>query len=295
MIDFHDPETQDNGICDLATGDVLRSALDRNQMVLCYQPRIDVATHRLIGVEALVRWQNPFYGLVPSNEFIALAEQTGLIRQLTRWVLGQSVRQLVAWSQDGLDIGLSMTLSPRNLREDDLVATVSRLLRENPVAPARLTLEISERAIMLEHTRSPDVLRQLGKTGVRLAIGDFGTGHSSRANLRELPVDELKIDKSFIAKLDDDDDAVIVRSMIELAHDLGLNVVAGGVADEPRMRCLEALGCDVAQGLYIARPLPESEFAEWLYTHTLPTPGSTMQPAGRYLMPGVDLVTARAS
>lgn len=296
MIDSHDPETDDNGVCNLALGGELRNALDRNRMVLCYRPRIDIASHRLIGVEALVRWQNPFYGLVPPNEFISLAEQTGLIRQLTRWVLGKSVRQLVAWSQDGLDISLAMTLSPRNLHEEDLAATVSRILKENPVAPGRLTLEITKNAIMLEPGRLLDALRQLKETGVRLAIDDFGAGYSSLAYLKDLPVDELKIDKSFIDRLvDEDNDAVIVRSTIDLAHNLGLNVVAEGVEGEPQMRCLEALGCDVAQGLYISRPLPASEFTEWLYTHTHPIPGSTMLPAGRYLPLGVDLVTAEAS
>ncbi len=294
MIDFHDPELDDNGVGDLAMGGKLRNALDRGQMVLCYQPKIDVATHRVIGVEALVRWQNPVYGLVPPGQFIALAEQTGLIRQLSRWVLGKSVRQLVAWSQDGLDISLAMNLSPRNLHEEDLAATLSRLLKENPVAPGRLTLEITENAVMLEPGRPLDVLRQLKETGVRLSIDDFGC--TSLACLKDLPVDEIKIDKSFIDKLvGDGNGAGIVRSTIDLAHNLGLNVVAEGVEGEPQMRCLEALGCDAAQGFYISRPLPEGIFREWLYAHTHSTPGSTTLPAGRYLPLGVNLVAAEAS
>ena len=296
VLAFYDPEKDDNSVRNLAMGGELRNALDKDQLVLCYQPKIDVATHRLVGVEALVRWQHPVYGLVPPSEFISLAEQTGLIRQLSRWVLGKSVRQLVAWSRDGLDIGLAMNLSPRNLHEEDLAATVKRVLKENPVAPGRLTLEITENAIMLDPGRVLDALRQLGETGVRLAIDDFGTGYSSLAYLKNLPVDELKIDKSFIDNIiDDDKGAVIVRSTIDLAHNLGLNVVAEGVEGESQMHSLEAFGCDVAQGYHIARPLPLKEFSEWLYTHTHAVAGSDKLPAGRYLARGIELMTAEAS
>ncbi len=296
VFSTYDPSKDDNSVRNLAMSGELRAAMDTDQLVLYYQPKIDLATHRLTGAEALVRWRHPSYGLVPPDDFISLAEQSGMIRQLSRWVLDKSVRQLEAWHKDGLEISMAVNLSPRNLHEEDLTDAVEALLRAHPVGPEYLTLEITENAIMVDPPRVLEAIRQLKATGVRLSIDDFGTGYSSLAYLKNLPVDEIKIDKSFVVNMaEDKNDEVIVRATIDLAHNLGLVVVGEGVEGVPQMRALEALGCDFAQGFHIAKPMPVDKFMEWLHTNTRLVAAGTSTPAGRYLLQEPPMLAALGS
>ncbi len=264
-VSLYDPYRDTNSVRNLSMSGELRKALDDDELVLFLQPQVEVTGGRVTGAEALVRWQHPRYGLVPPVEFISLAEQTGVIRPLSRWILGKAVRQLAEWEQRGLSLGLSINLSPRNLHEDDLAEVVSGLLAKHKVAPERLTLEITENAIMTDPESALHAIHMLKACNVRLAIDDFGTGYSSLAYLKTLPVDELKIDKSFVMQMTTDrSDEVIVRSTIDLAHNLGLSVVAEGVEADPHLVALRRLGCDIAQGYYISRPFDSSAFLAWL-------------------------------
>ena len=281
---MYDASADSNSIRSLAMGSELRRAMEDGQLVVNYQPQIDITLRRLVGAEALVRWQHPRYGLIPPDEFINLAEQTGLIRQLTRWMVGKSVRQMALWKKEELEIGMSLNLSARNLSEEDLAETISKVLKNHEIEAQLLTLEITESAIMGNPDRVLESIRQLSEIGVRLAIDDFGSGYSSLAYLKNLPVDELKIDKSFVINMvEDSDDAIIVRSTIDLAHNLGLFVVAEGVEGEPHLRVLETFGCDVAQGYHIARPMAANQFMDWVQTHTTHVAEDGGAPAGRYL------------
>ncbi|MBI3805349.1 MAG: EAL domain-containing protein [Nitrospirae bacterium] len=243
----------------------LRNAIDQEQLRLHFQPKIDLKTQRVIGVEALVRWQHPEQGFIPPDQFIGSAEKTGLIRPLTQWVLEAALRQCRLWSRSGMEIGISVNLSTRNLQESRLVERVLEALQRNEVAPGRLMLEITESAIMADPNLAREVLTRLSERGVGLSIDDFGTGYSSLAYLKRLPVDEIKIDKSFVLGMaTDENDAVIVRSTIDLAHNLGLKVIAEGVENETLWEQLSRLGCDELQGYYISRPLPPEELSFWL-------------------------------
>jgi EAL domain-containing protein (putative c-di-GMP-specific phosphodiesterase class I) len=221
-----------------------------------------------VGVEALLRWQDPDHGSVPPDEFIPIAESTALIGPLSRYALEVTVGQAKAWRDEGLPLGVSVNLSVRNLPEPDLVDRVERLLAGEGVPPGLLTLEITEGAVMLDPTAATAVLHRLSGAGVRLSIDDFGTGYSSLAYLTRLPVDEVKLDKSFVLGMTTDpDDAAIVRSTIELAHSLGLGMVAEGVEDRETWEALAAMGCELAQGNYLAPPMPAEEASRWLRRH----------------------------
>ncbi len=241
----------------------LRHAIDHDQLRLQYQPKIDLKTRRVVGVEALVRWQHPEYGFIPPDQFIGPAERTGQIEALTQWVLETALRQCQGWRRSG--IGISVNLSARNLQEAGLVERVAEALQRTGEAPDHLALEITESAIMADPNTAMGVLTRLSQMGVRLSIDDFGTGYSSLAYLKRLPADEIKIDKSFVIGMEaDDNDAVIVRSTIDLAHNLGLKVIAEGVENRAVWEKLSALGCDEAQGYYMSRPLPAEDVVRWL-------------------------------
>lgn len=243
----------------------LRKALEANEVVLHYQPKVDVESGRVVGAEALVRWQHPTRGLIPPLEFVPMAERTGLIRPLTRYVLNGALAQAREWFDAGLDLKVSVNLSARNLLDPQLPEDVSDLLAKWRVPAALLELEITESTIMVDPKRAMEVLRRLHTMGIALSIDDFGTGYSSLAYLKELPVNELKIDRTFVANMASNrGDAFIVRSTIDLAHNLRLQVVAEGVEDEHTMNELAELGCNIAQGFHISRPVPPKEFAEWL-------------------------------
>jgi diguanylate cyclase (GGDEF)-like protein len=243
----------------------LRRAIVDGELILHYQPKLDLAADRVRAVEALVRWQHPTLGLVPPDRFIGLAEQTGLIRDLTSWVLRNAVAQCAAWRADGLDVGVAINLSARCLLDEGLPQEVAAVLAEHRVPPACLVLEVTESALMADPEQAMRVTRALRDAGTAIAIDDFGTGHSSLAYLSQLPAEQLKIDRSFVlAMMGSERDAVIVRSAISLAHDLGLRVVAEGVEDAATLAQLARLGCDEAQGYHLTPPLPPCELAAWL-------------------------------
>jgi diguanylate cyclase (GGDEF)-like protein len=243
----------------------LRRGIDAGELVLHYQPKAELRSGQVTGVEALVRWSHPTRGLIPPDEFIPLAQKTGVIVPLTFFVLNEALRQCRTWQLEGLNLCVSVNLSARNLLDVNLPDTVGELLAKWEVPPSLLELEITESTILADPIRAMHVLSRLSGMGVRLAIDDFGTGYSSLAYLKRLPVDELKIDKSFVQGMqEDENDAVIVRSTIDLGRNLGLKVVAEGVETNEAWRQLAALGCDVAQGYYLSRPVPAAELAAWL-------------------------------
>jgi diguanylate cyclase (GGDEF)-like protein len=242
----------------------LREAVEFDQLRLHYQPIISLKTGRVMDVEALVRWQHPQHGMVPPGQFIPLAEQTGLIKPITLWVLSAALNQCRAWQQAGMTIPVSVNLSARNLHDPELPDQVRRLLETSGLPADRLKLEITESAIMTDSARALETLMRLSGMGVRLSLDDFGTGYSSLGYLKKLPVDEIKIDRSFVTDMTrDENDEMIVRSTIDLGHNLGRKVVAEGVEKKETWDRLAALGCDAAQGYYMSRPVPPSELSRW--------------------------------
>ena len=243
----------------------LRHALDNDEFELHYQPKVRLSTGVVEGVEALVRWRHPERGLVPPDEFIPLAEQTGVIKPLTAWVLDSALAQCRTWRAGGLDLNVAVNLSVRNLLDAHLPEAVAALLRKYELPASKLELEITESTIVADQIRALDVLARLDGMGVGLAVDDFGTGYSSLAYLKDLPVRELKIDRKFVNNMTEDgDDAFIVRSTIDLGRNLGLQVVAEGVETQEAWDQLAALGCDTAQGYFLSRPLPAVDLATWV-------------------------------
>jgi diguanylate cyclase (GGDEF)-like protein/PAS domain S-box-containing protein len=243
----------------------LRRAIERHELVLHYQPKALLADGQVRSVEALVRWQHPERGLVPPDDFIPLVQQTGLIQPLTRYVIDAALRQVRAWSEQGWDLSVAVNLSTRNLLDNELPAQIATLLARHSVDSSRLELEITESTMLEDPARTKTILERLSAMGIRLSIDDFGTGYSSLSYLKRLPVDEIKIDRSFVMNMvDDEDDATIVRSTIDLGRNLGLEVVAEGVESGPIWDRLSALGCTVAQGYFLSRPLPADELTPWL-------------------------------
>jgi diguanylate cyclase (GGDEF)-like protein len=243
----------------------LRRALSCDELLLHYQPKVAVEGGAVIGVEALVRWDHPERGLLGPAEFVPLAERTGSIGELTRWVLHAALAQCRRWRDAGIDLPVAINLAAANIVDATLPDAIAAALERHGVPGDRLQCEISEDTVMSDPAAAMDVLSRLRALGLRLSLDDFGTGHSSLAYLKRLPLDEVKIDRSFVAGMtDDDNDAVIVRSTIDLARNLGLEVVAEGVENEAILRGLAALHCDVAQGFYLSRPLPPAELEAWL-------------------------------
>ena len=243
----------------------LRHALDQRELVLYYQPKALLADGEIHSVEALLRWNHPIRGLVPPDEFIPMAQQTGLIKPLTLYVIDEALRQCRAWQDDGLRLAIAVNLSARNLVDVDFPTQVAGLLDRWDVEPGLLEFEITESAMLADPTRTKLILERLSVMGIRLSIDDFGTGYSSLAYLKRLPVSEIKVDRSFVMNMDqDEDDATIVRSTIDLGRNLGLDVVAEGVESEQVWDRLKALGCTAAQGYYLSRPVPAPELRTWL-------------------------------
>ncbi|HEY9472260.1 MAG TPA: bifunctional diguanylate cyclase/phosphodiesterase, partial [Mycobacteriales bacterium] len=265
----------------------LREALDTGQVMAHFQPKIGMATRELVGVEALVRWEHPQYGPVVPDDFVPLAERTGLIGPLTMHVLRASLDQCRSWLDRDLRIGVAVNLSVRNLLDADFPARVATLLADAGTPPDLLTFEITESSVMSDPERSLPVLHRLHEMGIGLSIDDFGTGYSSLAYLRRLPVDEVKIDKVFVLGMGTDlGDLAIVRAIIELGHSLGLRVVAEGVEDELARDLLAGMDCDVAQGYLISRALASDRLDAWLTARTVARPsqpgvrGRKLQVAG---------------
>jgi diguanylate cyclase (GGDEF)-like protein len=243
----------------------LRRALDDGALVVAYQPKASLEDGRAVGVEALLRWTHKDMGFIAPDEFIPLAERTGLIVPLTTYVLDRALRQCALWHDDGLDVGVAVNLSVRNLLDGELPDQIGALLVRHGVEPRRLTLEITESSVMADPARAIDVLERLSRIGIRLSVDDFGTGYSSLTYLKRLPVDEVKIDKSFVLSMATDvGDAAIVRSIIDLGGSLGLTVVAEGVEDAVSWERLADLGCDIVQGYALSRPVPAADATAWL-------------------------------
>ena len=243
----------------------LRRAITNNELVLHYQPKIDFAGDRVTGVEALVRWQHPIHGLLPPDKFIPLAEQTGLIKSMTYHILKIALRQSEEWQRAGLNLSVAVNISAINIQDAEFPDQVAKLLKESTVPPSLLELEITETAVMAEPVRAVSCIKRLSALGLQISIDDFGTGYSSMAYLKDLLVAKIKIDRSFVKDMAvSHNDAVIVRSTIELGHNLGLKVIAEGVETEGAWDRLKALGCDDAQGYYMSRPLASDKFADWL-------------------------------
>jgi diguanylate cyclase (GGDEF)-like protein/PAS domain S-box-containing protein len=249
----------------------VRRAIAGDEMVVYYQPKADVRSGRVIGLEALVRWQHPDHGLLGPDEFIPLAETTGLIRPLTLHVLRTALRECRGWLVDGHELSVAVNVSARCLLDLDLPAEISTMLAESGVPPALLELEITESAIMSDPPRALEVLNRLHALGVQLSIDDFGTGYSSMAYLKNLPVHELKVDRSFVTHMrQQPSEHVIVRSTVDLAHNLGLRVVAEGVEDQETWHALDLLGCDALQGYHLARPMSAARLLSWLAAREVP-------------------------
>jgi diguanylate cyclase (GGDEF)-like protein len=243
----------------------LRRGIENGELVMLYQPKVNLRTGVVYGVEALVRWQHPHMGLLLPKDFIALAEASSLINSLTTWTIDAALRQHSQWCQQNVELITAVNLSVRNLQDLDLPDKISARLEAWGVAPQWLELEITESAIMSDPARAQKVLSRLDEMGVRLSIDDFGTGYSSLAYLKRLPVDEVKIDRSFISDmLRDESSATIVKSTIDLGHNLGIKVVAEGVENTECWKLLRAQGCDSAQGYFISRPMTGENLVAWL-------------------------------
>ena len=253
----------------------LRRALDRHELVLYYQPKAILADGQVHAVEALLRWRHPERGLVPPDEFIPLAQQTGLIKPLTLYVIDEALRQCREWLEDGIALSIAVNLSARNLMDGGFPDQVGGLLERWNVDPALLEFEITESAMLTDPARTKLILERLSAMDIRLSIDDFGTGYSSLSYLKRLPVSEIKVDRSFVMNMnEDEDDATIVRSTIDLGRNLGLDVVAEGVENREVWDRLRALGCTAAQGYYLSRPVPASELGDWLLKRrTVDSPG----------------------
>lgn len=243
----------------------LRNAVERDELVLYYQPKVDLSTGATAQAEALVRWVHPQRGLVPPGDFIPFAEQTGYIRTMTRWIIRRAIRQCGDWQARGINVVISVNICARDLLDPGLPDLVAADLKQHGVDARWLSMEITENGVMEDPRKSMDTLRRLDQLGIRLAIDDYGTGYSSLSYVKKLPVTELKIDQSFVRDMTTDaDDAMIVKSTIELGHNMGMQVVAEGVEDLAIWALLRQMGCDMAQGYCISKPLPADRFEQWL-------------------------------
>ncbi len=243
----------------------LHRTIQKKELFLVYQPKVNLASGSITGVESLARWKHPRFGFIPPDQFIPWAERTGFIRPLTSWALETALAQSDAWLRQGLRVPVGVNISTRILHDGDLPNRLERLLKEMAVDPEQLELEITESVIMEDPEHALQVLTQINRMRVALAIDDFGTGYSSLAYLKKLPVHAVKIDKSFVMQMTRyQNDAQIVRSTIDLAHNLGMKVIAEGVEDREIWEALLGLGCDEAQGYYMTRPLIAPEMTKWL-------------------------------
>jgi EAL domain-containing protein (putative c-di-GMP-specific phosphodiesterase class I) len=243
----------------------LMHALDRQEFILHFQPIVDVRSHRLVGAEALLRWSNADLGLLPPERFVPLAEDTSLILPVGRWILDTACRQLSRWRRSGhAQMTISVNISARQLRAKGLVEAVSQALQGHAVPSHCLELEITEGCLMSDLEETSAALHALDRLGVRLALDDFGTGYSCLSYLKQLPVDTVKIDKSFVLNVSrDPGDAAVVEAIIAMAHRLGIRVVGEGVETNDQLEFIRLRGCDLAQGFFFSRPLSGEAFCAW--------------------------------
>lgn len=261
----YDPAYDRHSVKQLALKAEIRTAIDEDQLVLYYQPKLDLNEGCVASVEALVRWQHPQRGMIPPDQFIPLSEQRGLIGPLTEWVIRRALEQHNEWLKHGINLKVAVNLSSRLLYDLYLPSKIEKYLINAELPPSALGLEITEEATMVDPERAMLILKRLDEMGVTLSIDDFGTGHSSLAYLKRLPVDEIKIDRSFVMEMEEsENDAKIVHATIDLSHNLGLKVVAEGVESATALSMLKTLNCDYAQGFHLSRPIPADELLEWL-------------------------------
>lgn len=261
---IYDEKLDNTSLSKLELATDLRLALHERLLEMYYQPKVNLSTMQVTGVEALLRWNHDKHGFIPPEQIISLAEHTGLVRPLTTWIIEKTIAQCAQWHKQHYDITVSINLSVHNLMDNELVSIIQRELDDNNIQPENLVVEITENVMISDPERAENTLNQLSDMGVTISIDDFGTGFSSLAYLKRLPVDELKIDKSFIIGMhNNENDTVIVRSTIDLARNLGLNVIAEGVEDVRTQEHLLALGCNTVQGYYISKPIPDTAFEAW--------------------------------
>lgn len=264
-MEIYDPEHDPSSVRSLVLNSHMRNAVNNNELRLYYQPKVESKTGQVIEAEALLRWQHPEQGLISPAEFIPLAERTGFIKQLTLWVIHEALQQQALWQAEGFRLRVGVNLSARNLLDPDLLTYIIRQVQESGLKHECLSFEVTESAMMRDPDYTISVLNDLNSLGHRIAIDDYGTGYSSLAYLQRLPVDELKIDSSFIfPMLQDEDSAIIVRSTIAMAHNLGKSVTAEGVETAQLVEKLSALKCDLLQGYHFSKPLPANDFIDWL-------------------------------
>lgn len=261
---FYSPEQDQHSASRLAMASELRLAMEEKQLRIKYQPTVDLSSKKVIGVEALLRWQHPEKGTILPAEFIPLAEQSGMIKTITSFVLEEALQQLHLWHTNGLNLRMAINLSARNLSDPELATNIATQIERWRVVPQQVQLEITESAIMEDTTRAMNTLSRLSAMGIKLSIDDFGTGYSSLAYLKQLPVQEIKIDRSFVEDmLMNNEDKVIVRSTIDLAHNMGHTVIAEGVTNEDTLKLLGEMGCNMAQGYFIGTPMSATEVMLW--------------------------------
>lgn len=290
----YEPENDDHSPERLSLLGQLRRGIERGELFLQYQPKIDLKTRQVVGVEALVRWQHPDRGMVPPNDFIQLAEHTGLIGPLTDAVLDMALAQVKVWADGGNRIPVAVNISARNLSDDAFADKVKGLLAKHDVASSLLEVEVTESAVMLEPEKATRILKELHSIGVRIAIDDFGAGYTSLAQLKNLPISELKIDKSFILAMHSNaDDAVIVKSMIDLGHSLNMKIVAEGIETSDLVNSLADLQCDIGQGYHLCRPALPETLMQWYCQHAVGAlPRTKLAPTGIVQPPGLAVFDA---
>jgi EAL domain-containing protein (putative c-di-GMP-specific phosphodiesterase class I) len=263
---FHERDEQESRVPDqLSLVVEMRTAIERNEFELYYQPKRHLHSGLITRVEVLVRWNHPRRGLLMPVSFVPIAERTGLIKPMTDWILDKALQQCREWQDAGAPIHVAVNVSAKSLLEETLPSKVQTLLDKWNIDPRFLKIEITESSIMADPAHALAIMSMLQSMGVRLSVDDFGTGYSSLTHLRELPIDEIKIDKAFVlGMLTSDADTAIVRTVIDLAHNLGKQVCAEGVEDAETLRRLEEMGCDLAQGYFISRAVPAAALMAWL-------------------------------
>jgi diguanylate cyclase (GGDEF)-like protein len=258
--EIYDTATDHTNARRLSLAGELRKALETGEIVLHYQPNVDLVTGRVVSLEALARWQHPERGLLPASEFISAAEQVGLTRMLSRLALGAALENCAGWQRTPTPLAVAVNIDMRSLLDLELPTTIGKLLDDLELDPSCLDVEITESSIMADPVRVRRVALELADIGVPLVIDDFGTGYSSLSYLKQLPISKLKIDRSFVSRMvQSQSDKAIVRATVDLAHNLGLKVVAEGVEDVAVVEMLRSFGCDLAQGYFFGKPVPADE------------------------------------
>jgi len=265
MFAVYDDEMESYQLEHLTLASELRHAIEHNELVVYYQPKVDISSRHIVGVEALVRWQHPEKGMIQPDLFIPMAEETGIIHPFTTWLINDVSRQIRRWLDKDIELVVAINLAPRNLLEADLPEQLNQALQRWNINPANFMMEITERGLIADPKRAMNTLDRIHNLGIPISIDDFGTGYSSLAYLKDLPLDELKIDKSFIDSMSDDARSLtIVQMVIQMAHYLGFEVIAEGVESASEWSRLELLECDRAQGYYMGKPMPPDQLERWM-------------------------------